>query len=416
MGGRLVRLRKALVLSSAALMMVLVAAVPVANASHGGAYTVGVGFFLDDVPQAGGDVSAESMRFLAPELNVHKGDTITFQGGFHTATALPVGDDPDAWITENMALLAPYSLAVSDDEGPNTFKFNDQVVYPTGGFQCGVGGGPPCAYDGTSVVNSGLNFLTTQFGETGPSGGFTMEIDANAGESFYIICLVHPNMRLKVNVIQASENGTTQGEIDSYAQDTIIQDAETANAIDNDYSDKVQSRKLKNGHRLYQAWAGVDFGEIGGGVTVFDMYPDRLNLEKGDKVKYNFDQNLFELHSATTPRGEALRLAASFGEPVCDPDTDEGSAPDTPPNPDMTCSEGVLEFDLNPEAFGELGDKKWTGKTDVESSGVRGQHLPAGVTQQDAPWTVTMREKTGDKPMKFFCLVHPFMAQKLNVR
>src|SRR5688572_7865409 len=38
--------------------------------------------------------SGESMRFLAPTLKVHKGDTLTFDfASFHTASLLPVGDD-----------------------------------------------------------------------------------------------------------------------------------------------------------------------------------------------------------------------------------------------------------------------------------------------------------------------------------
>ena len=408
--------KKALALIGAAALILAIGAVPGANAAHGGAYTVGVGAPLDDIPQAGGDVSASSMRFLSPTLNVHKGDTITFQGGFDTATALPVGEDPSAWVAENMALLAPWSLAVGDDEGANTFKFNDAIVYPTGGFQCGIGTAPPCTYDGTTEVNSGFLFLSTQFGETGPTGGFTMEVDANAGDSFYVISLVHQNMRMQVNVIQSSENTSSQGDIDTYAQTQVIQDAETANAIDNDYDNKIQSRRLKNGHRLYQAWAGVDYGEVGGGVSVFDIYPDKLNLKKGDKVKYNFDQLLFELHSSTYPKSEALRLSSGFGEPVCDPDGTTGTAPDTAPNPDMTCTEGALEFDLDTEGFAVLGDGKWTGTTDVESSGVRGPYLPGGVTQEQLPWKQKFAKKTGDKAAKFVCLLHPWMVQSVVVR
>ena len=404
-------------LAATALLGAVAVGQPIAHAAGETAYAVEVGHDLSFVPQSGG-VASESMRFMAPEMNVHKGDTITFQGFFHTATALPVGEDPDEWIATNMALLAPYSLAQPDDEGSTSLKFNDADVFPTGGFTCGIGTAPACEYDGTDVVNSGLLFIsTTADPDTGAlTGGYTMTINANPGESFYLICFLHPNMRLKVNVIQTSENGTTQGDIDTYSQTTSLQDANTVKAIDANYSGLHQSRKIKNGHRLWQAWVGVDYGEVGGGVTVFDIYPDKLNLRKGDKVKYNFDQNLFEIHSATSPPSQAYRLAGEFFSFQCDPDG-SGSAADTPANPDGTCPAGTqLEIDSTAEALATIGDGKKTSASDFESAGVRGPFLPAGITQQQNPWTETFTKPTGKKPAKYVCLVHPNMVNKVVVK
>lgn len=374
--------------------------------------TIPVGFDLSQHPQSGG-APAESMRFLAPELNVNKDDVLTFQGFFHTATALPVNTEPDAWLMANAAPGGPYFNFVADDEGANSLKWNEAVVFPTGNFECGIGTAPPCDYSGTDVVNSGLLFFSTGVNtDVNPpalTGGFSMTVDANPGDSFWIICLVHPNMRLKVNVVPANDPSTTQGDIDAYALETTETDAENANALHQEYSKKRQSRKLSNGRRVHQAWTGVDYGTVGGGISLFDIYPRKIELKRGDKIKYNFDQLLFEDHTSTHPRSKAIQLSNNSFVVVCDPDG-SGSRPDEDAAQDGTCPAGtVAEIDSTPQLGAVLGDGVVKSKKDVESSGIHG--FFAG---QD-PWTVRMRLSAGDET-KFVCALHTFMVQKIVTR
>ncbi len=62
---------------------------------------------------------SESMRFLPSRLRVHKGDTITFTGGFHTATLLPEDADAQVWVEENVVPAdSPFTpFAADEDEG-----------------------------------------------------------------------------------------------------------------------------------------------------------------------------------------------------------------------------------------------------------------------------------------------------------
>ncbi|MGH2756462.1 MAG: hypothetical protein ACRDI3_01595, partial [Actinomycetota bacterium] len=60
----------------------------------------------------------ESMRFLAPTLKVHTGDTLTFDfHGFHTASLLPVGADALAFRSANTGGTGkPFSAFIPDPD------------------------------------------------------------------------------------------------------------------------------------------------------------------------------------------------------------------------------------------------------------------------------------------------------------
>lgn len=72
---------------------------------------VQVGEFFAAVP-------GESMRFLAPTLKVHKGDTVQFNfPSFHTATVLPANTDVHAWAADNVyGVGKPWSFITLDPD------------------------------------------------------------------------------------------------------------------------------------------------------------------------------------------------------------------------------------------------------------------------------------------------------------
>lgn len=360
---------------------------------------------------------AESMRFLAPELNVHPGDILNFTGGFHTATAIPANEDLPAWLSENVGFGDPFALQVPDpDEGLTNLKYNNNVIFPNMP-NCGVValGAPPCDYTGDEVVNSGALFLFTD-PQTG-AGGFSMEVNANPGDFFFLVCIVHPAMSLKVNVVAPNDAATTQAEIDAFRTTTLVTDSETASGLHQEYSTKRRVRRLSGGRRLHHAWAGLDVP----GVALFDMYPATLNLRKGDKVRWHFERLIYEIHTTTIPRTQANAIASEDFVPVCDPDTDQGSQADTAANFDPvtgqpSCPQGsALEIDSNPRLLIPEGDGRWTGRTDVEHSAVRAPFLPSPPTQGGAPFNVTFAATTGDKALKYACAVHPFMVGNIKV-
>ena len=405
--------RRVAVVGIMALVASMMFAQPIARAADD--LVVQVGYDLTQHPDVGG-APAESMRFMAPELNVHKGDSLTFRGFFHTATALPVGQDPDAWLAANKNAGDPYSDFVPDpDEGANARKWNDSVLYPTGNSQCGLGTAPGCDYTGTNVVNSGMLFIDTQFDpNTGAlSGGFKMTANAQQGSSFWIICLFHPNMRLKVNVVQQNAPGTGQAAIDSYRDSTATSDAQDAAALHAEYKNKRESSALGNGNRLHQAWVGLEEVSNGGGISLYDFYPTRINLDKGDKVRYNFPER-FELHTATRPKLRAIKFANESFLFVCDSDGDDGYVPDDEADGNGQCPEGSQpETDTTNQITKVLGDGKVTGPKDVESSGLHGPPFVANLAPLPA-WAVKIGMDEGT--VKFYCAIHPFMAQVLEIK
>lgn len=393
------------------LLVGLVAAPSAAQPTEPQTLNIDVGAFLPGVP-----APAESMRFLAPELTVNRGDVLNFRGGFHTATAIPAGEDPAEWIAANLGLGGPFALNAFDpDEGPTAIKYNNAALFPSA-ENCGPVhfGAPPCPYDGSETLNSGVLFFMSD--EEG-GGGFSMEIDAPPGSVFYIICIVHPSMVLKVTVANPNETPTRQAEIDAFAATTVAADTAAANETHQEFANKRKVRKLPNGKRLHQAWGGID----GPGFALFEMYPLTLNLRKGDKVKWNFNRLHHEVHSVTMPKSQAKAIASGDFVPVCDPDGDQGSAPDTPAdfdeNGNPSCPEGSeLEIDSSPRFLVPEGDGRWRGGNDLEHSAVRSPNLPSPPTQGANPYKVAFKARTGDKPLKYACVIHTFMDGRINVK
>jgi plastocyanin len=220
-------------------------------------------------------------------------------------------------------------------------------------------------------------------------------------------------MRLKVNVVQQNTPGTSQTAIDSYRDSTAASDAHDAAALHAEYKNKQETSPLGKGHRLHQAWVGLEEVSNGGGITLYDFYPSRINLEKGDKVRYNFPER-FELHTATNPKAKAIKFSNESFLSVCDPDGDDGFAPDDEADENGNCPEGSIpETDTTNQITKVLGDGKITGPNDVESSGLHGPPFVANLSPLPA-WTVKIA--MGEGTVKLFCGIHPFMSQPLQIK
>ena len=379
---------------------------PSASAGHA-AITVQVG-----APLAGSP--GESMRFLAPDtITVHQGDRITFDiHGFHTATMLPAGVGADDWIEDNAEGTAPFSFFASDpDDGASAFKDNFGAVVTPTNPACGGESQDPCAYTGGDVINSGAPQGPGEF-------SLTATVDAEPGSTFWVICLIHRNMRLRIKVVADPASATPQATIDQAESRQVTRDTDLARATHVKYSARRTSHKTASGRTVWDAWAGVDTGH----VALLAFYPKRLNIEQGDTVRWHFDQLLFEDHTVSLP------IPAVFGMPpdpaMCDPDGDAGAGPDTPAEEHEdgppTCPEGSeLEFDLDGPFMGGTGNGAWTGMRDVEHSGIRGiaaEPMTPPAAGID-PFDVSFRDATGKKGIDYLCFLHGDVMQgKLLVR
>lgn len=388
------------VLSLTALAAGLLAASPTASAGHA-AVSIQVG-----APLGGDNLPAESMRFFGPDtLNVHQGDKMTFNfRGFHTATMLPAGVGADDWLDDNANDGGPYSFAIPDtDDGAGAYKDNffQGVISPTH-TNCGAAGQDACNYSGDDVLNSGAPFELP--------ASFTASVNAQPGSTFWVICLIHHNMRKRVRVVQDPASATPQSTIDAVRQQQVTRDKDWAMATHAKYSVKQTSHETASGRRVWDAWAGVDSRF----VSLFAFYPKRLTIDKGDTVRWRFDSLVHEDHTVSLP-DPGLFFSLPFDEFMCDPDGDDGTGPDTPAegqeNP--TCPEGsTLEVDISPQFWGGFGNGVNTGPRDGEHSGIRGAQAEdmsppaAGID----PFDVRFADKTGKKPIKYFCFLHPMEA------
>lgn len=402
----------------AVIASVLVA--PLQQARAATEYTVDVGSFLGgpncNFETGKGCVPADGMRFYGgPRLRVMQGDTVTFVfQGFHTATAIPENEDVHAWIPDNAGGVGkPYSLLVPDpddtavDEGgsattPST-KANLAAAFPSS-FLCGSRSAP-CPYDGTSVVNSGLPLGG---GEGGPPT-FSMQITAEPGDDFWVICLVHTHMRLRITVVSDPTQASDPAAVTAAGDSQEAFDEDEAASIHNKLKNADGSHKTRDGRTVWDVQVGWDNHWL----SLLAMYPKKLAIDKGDTVRFHFaEAGVYEIHTATFPFDTALEVFEQVFVPGCDPDGDAGPGPDGPPENQATvCNDPTqVEFDVPPLAAFTQGDGIFKG-SDYENSGIRGADAPTV-----ASWDLKFPKASPDKGFKYFCLIHsPFMGGKVIV-
>ena len=414
------RVRKLAVFGVLAMTAALVAPSTEAIASHGGSLTIQVSSPIlvgkNCNPETlSGCRTGESMRFLAPTLNVHKGDTLTFDfAGFHTAALLPVGADALTFRAGNTGGVGkPYSIFIPDPDDTTAegatadkpaLKLNPAAAFTS------IGGAPdtcgatddPCLYDGSEVVNSGAPLGP-------PPVTFSTTIDANPGESFWVICFVHTHMFLRVNVVAASAPASTQADIDAAKASMIANDQEWAESTDAQLINKQSSHITSSGKKVYDVFAGRDshFANLNG------FYPRRTEIPRGATVRYHWSDLVYEDHTVTMPAPAAFSLFEEFFAPMCDPDTDTGPGPDTadesvPPAPPCG-NPSQFEIDLPSQIFWGIGNGTYSGASDLEHSGFRGAQF------RNDFYDVKFNARSSKKGWRYFCMLHP-MAGRVVVK
>jgi len=346
---------------------------------------------------SGGTVNGvvlEGMRFDAPDtITVHRGDTLTFNfRGFHTATLLPKGVGADDWAMDHTGAGGDYSLIQSDTDDPQpAFQLNPAVLFPS---QQGCGSSAaPCTYDGANVVNSGVPIAAPAYSVT---------IDATPGSTFWVVCLVHAMMKMRVEVVPDSTTTTTQAQVNANESAVNAQQREEAAAIINKLQ-KPSHHKTASGKVVWDAYAGYD----GDGWGLDGMFPKTLRIHKGDSVRWHFAQLLGNVHTVTFPRATAIALAnKDFAgqNVVC-----EGASGDTPADapPPTFCSSGPQNAEFVVRNIGILpqgGHKFFGAKTGLRSSGVRG---PEGLTS--APYDLKFMKHSSKKGFRYACAIHGAM-------
>jgi plastocyanin len=355
-------------------------------------FNVKVGRFFNP-----GDPSAESLRFFPDLLKVHQGDIVRFSSdGFHGVSLLPAEENVFNWLsTYAGGVDRPFSLFASDpDEGAGAFKLNLSVLSPS--LACGWPTQAACEFDGSNpdpvggVLHSGLAIFPTATGSESTQLTFDVEINADPGEIIDVVDVVHPRMRMQIEVVPASQPVPDQAELDTQSEMAFGIDSRTAEALDKTYRTRNVKKKA-GGKTTWTAWAGIERET----VTLRRFYPSKLTIKSGDRVRWLFSQNVYSAHTVTFPINRASSIANGFPTIACDPDGDEPALPGQPaPGPDTSPTSSSppycdsyreLELDVPRDMTRRLGDGRLSGANELASSGVRGK----GFATSLAPYTLT---------------------------
>ena len=384
-------------------LLVLIAGLFTGGASAGEQGTLDVtgGAFLEQA-FARARANAVTHEFFPKRLTLHEGTQVHFDilplGG---ALILPANVGAQDWIDDNAATPDdPFSFVVLDpDEAPGNLKGNNAVVFPTDPA-CG-GPATPCSVDGTAVVGSGVL-------AEGDSLTFDVTVDLDAGDFVWVVNPVFPAHRMKITVVPETDETTSQAQINAERRGALSLYADSAAALHSKLSSRRTSHRVGKNKRVWDAFAGYDTRHF----SLFHMYPRRMKIRRGDRVRWHFDSLNDEIHTATLPTHKALPIANRVFAPVCDPDGDASPGPDTPPEvngPPFCNDPSQLEFDVPAGFVLGRGNGKFAGNRDLESSGARG----GGLSERSFTVRFTRRSKKG---FSYACILHPFMRGRVSVR
>jgi plastocyanin len=307
----------------------------------------------------------EFMTFFPRELTINAGDTVffDFQGHHapHTVTFLSGEEAPK--------LIVPAGDSGTPAAGaPPEIMFNPAAAFPAGGN----------TYDGTGVLNSGLNVLFP------PDQTFTVTFSAPG--SFDYLCLVHPLMMKGTVTVQ--EQGASvpyeQTDIDSMVVEHMAQLTEDGKALIAEYANTATPTAGSTNGNVWDVRAGAEGDE----VAVLRFMPDNLTIAAGDTVRWTVESEL-EPHTVTFLGGE---------EPpdLIEPQMQEGGPP---------------KLVFNPDVVGRVGPDVYSG-TGYANSGAMGADF-------EEYTGLTTYELTFDTPGEYpyYCALHgsPTMGMRAKV-
>jgi len=294
---------------------------------------------------------------------------------------------PGAWVATHARKFGQRYFFIANDDEPNTAIFNPNVLYPN----CKVAKG--CAYDGSRLVNSGL------LGVVAPKVTFTVNVAA--GKSFWVICLVHPQMKLHVHVVPRSTGVRSQSQVNAAIESQVRNQTARATRL----WQSLQHQRSRNG--VVQAFSGFDVR----GLELFGMFPHTIHISRGQSVNWHFADLRYEPHSVVFPAHLANPISTG-PPPMCEKNGGGGDVP----APQFTCpagSHGPVEIELDPRVLKGSGSHTVTPTDRVHNSGARGGFsIPI-----DRPYRLNFPMASPTGGFRYACGVHgTMMAGRVIVR
>ena len=341
--------------------------------------------------------------FFPRTLSVPSGATIQFAiEGFHTATILPA-----AMTAAQDEQAAGLVASDADDSGTNpngtthsAFSIPATLPQP---FGCGTAPQPPCTFDGTSIVSSGVSFAP-------PTGPFAVQVTAGPGV-YAFHCRVHPGMMGWLNVTSPSSQETSQAQLAAAVSSQVAADV-YAGRVAEAHAQNPTPRHHPNGTTTWTMTAGTSSAD--GHTVILEMLPRDLHIRSGDSVVWR-SPTPNEPHTITFPHELFSDIV-----PLC-----EGT-PDTPAIPlhippqspaDFTC--GGPPFPDEVELGGGNGINTVTSPAIVSDSGIVSS--AALLNAFGVPTTATLRTWTvhftgaNAGAYTYLCQIHPGMTGKITV-
>jgi plastocyanin len=329
------------------------------------------------------------LKIFPNAIQVHSGDVIhaAWAGTDtpHTATFVNTSD-PEGWRAQNQGPGGPYEVSVPDSQIGGDDQEN--VVNPSVLFPAPLGCGQKgiaCAFDGTSVVTSGVNFPIP-----GAQPGFLVKVTAPVG-SYSLLCLLHPGMEIPVDVVPTAQPIPTPQAVREEGADQ----ADQANRVDGVQADALAQQVTVtthgHGHSLWTISAGGFFDN----VSANEYVNSGLTVRVGDQIQVNGN---FEIHTATFPASAAATVPFIQGQ--C-----EVPGPDVPAQTPADCvGIGPFQVAFNPLAVAPTASNRLRDPTEFVNSGLLVNPLTATfVAARPGTYTIV-------------CLVHgPEMTATITV-
>lgn len=268
-------------------------------------------------------------------FQAHAGDTITFHvaantNAFHTVALLPAAYTPEQGY--------PGFVFRDEDDSPAplaTVYFNSKPFF---GAQpstlCGRGDNPPCTFDGSSALKSGVLLNPPPPGAVPGAGNpsFSVALDpALAPGTYFFLCLVHgPGMSGSLDVLPAGEPAQGADILQADASRQYTADLQSLT----DLALPLQTPSVIGNPDGTSTWTLAAGGGSPSPRLSIDEFGVRdLIIRPGDTVTWENQSPAVVAHTVTGFSGRAAGPPARLDpfRPVCggpDPDQNGETAPD----------------------------------------------------------------------------------------
>jgi len=227
-------------------------------------------------------------------LQAHAGDTVTWTvannpNAFHTVTLAPAGATP--------AMAFPGFVGPDTDE-PGKANFTFFVGEPAA--PCGRASQAPCAFDGTTMVNSGILVPPPPPEVGGGQGNLTFTATLSprlAPGTYYFFCLVHgPDMSGSIDVLPPGDPAQSAASLAADAQRQYQADLlSLSNA-----AVAIQTPTMTPNGDGTTTWGVAAGGGNDPRLTIDEFGVHGLVIKAGDTVKWTMNSSApGEIHTVT---------------------------------------------------------------------------------------------------------------------